>query len=171
MVCSRERNAGCVHGGQQRRGGDGGGSLDVVVEGAEAVAIALEQPRGIDAGKVFPLEQDVRPAFFDGGNERLDKVVVLLPAHALVLPADIDGVVEQGLVVGADVEQDGQAMLRRNAGERGVEGHFADGNAHAARALIAEAENAFAVADDDAAHVVVARVGEDLLDAILVVDS
>ena len=59
-------------------------------------------------------------------------------------------------------------MFRRNAAQRGVERHFADGNAHAACALIAQAKNALAVADHNAAHIVVARVGENLLDAIVV---
>ena len=85
-----------------------------------------------------------------------------------MLPADVNGIVEQRLVVGAHVQQDGQALFRGNAAERSVERHLADGNAHAARALVAEAEDAFAVADDDAAHLVVARVREDLFDAVLV---
>ena len=91
----------------------------------------------------------------DGGDKGLDKVVILLPAHPIMLPANIDGVVEQCLVVGAHVEQDGQAMFRRNAAKGGIERHFADGNAHAACALVAQAEDALAVADHDAAHVVI----------------
>ena len=62
-------------------------------------------------------------------------------------------------------------MLRRNAAQRGVERHLADGNAHAARALIAEAEDALAIADHDAAHIVVARIGEDLIDSVSCWDS
>src|SRR5262249_37037379 len=50
----------------------------------------------------------------------------------------------------------------------GVKGHFADGNAHAAGALIAKTENAFAVADHNALDAVIARVAEDLFDAIFV---
>ena len=80
----------------------------------------------------------------------------------------VDGVVEQSLVVGAHVEQDGQAVVRGHATQRGVEGHFADGNAHAAGALVAESEDALAVTDHDATGLVVARVGEDLVDALAV---
>ncbi len=163
-----ERDAGGVDGGQQRGGGHGRGSLNVVVEGAEPVAIALQQARRVGAGEILPLQKDVRPAALDGSHKGLDKIVVLLAANALVLPADVNGIVEQRFVVGAHVEQHGQAMLRRNAAQRRVERHLADGNAHAARALIAQAEDALAVADHNAAHVVVARVGEDLLDAVLV---
>ena len=97
----------------------------------------------------------------------LDELVVLRAANALVLPADVDGVVEKGFIVGAHIEQNRQAVLRRDAAQRGVEGHLADGNAHAACALIAQSENALAVRDHDAAHLVKARVGEDLVDAVL----
>ena len=68
---------------------------------------------------------------------------------------DVEVVVEQGLVVGADVEADGQRRGRMDAGGRRVERELADGDAHAARALVAEAEDALVVGDDDEAHVVV----------------
>ena len=105
----------------------------------------------------------LRPAALDRGHERLDKIVVLLAANPLVLPADINRFPEQSLIVGAHVEQHRQAMFRRNARQRRVERHFADGNAHAARALVAEAENALSVAHHNAAH-----MGKDLLDAVFV---
>ena len=57
-----QRHAGHADGRQQRAGRDRGRALDVVVEGAEPVAIALEQPRGVRLGEVLPLQQDVRPA-------------------------------------------------------------------------------------------------------------
>ena len=166
IVCSRQRNAGRIDRGQQRGRRDRSGSLDVVVEGAEPIAIALQQPRRIRAGEIFPLQQNVRPASLHGGDECFDEVVVLLPAHAMVLPADVDRIAEQRFVVGSRIEQNRQAMLRRNSAERGVERHLPDGDAHAAGALVAEAENALAIADHDAAHIVVARVGENLIDPI-----
>jgi hypothetical protein len=163
-----ERKSGGADGGQQRAGGDGGGSLNVVVEGAEPVAIALQQDGRVDSGEVFPLQENVRPAALDGGHKLLDERVVLRAANALVLPADVDGVVEQRFVVRSHVEQNRQAVLRRNAAQRGVESHLADGDAHAAGALVAQAENALAVRDHDATHLVIARVGQNLLDAVLV---
>ena len=42
-----QRHAGHVDGREQRPGGHRGGALDVVVEGAEPVAIALQQPSGV----------------------------------------------------------------------------------------------------------------------------
>ena len=64
-----ERKPGGADGGQQRAGGDGGGSLNVVVEGAEPVAIAPEQDGRVDAGEVLPLQENVRPAALDGGRQ------------------------------------------------------------------------------------------------------
>ena len=166
MVCCDKRNSGCVHGGKQCCGSYGGGALDVVVEGAEAITIALQQPRRIGSCKVFPLQQNVRPAFLHRGHERFDEVVIFLPAHAIVLPADVDRIIEKLFVVSSRIEQNGQAMLRRNAAQRGVERHFADGNSHAACALVAEAENALAIADHDAAHIVVTLISKYLVDAM-----
>src|SRR5271165_51804 len=57
-------------------------------------------------------------------------------------------------------------MLGMNAAERSVKSHLADGNAHAAGALVAESENSLAVAEDDAFHAVVAGMAENLGDAI-----
>ena len=57
-----QRHAGDRDRRQQRAGRDRGGALDVVVERAQPVAIALEQPRGVGLGEVLPLQQHVRPA-------------------------------------------------------------------------------------------------------------
>jgi len=56
------------------------------------------------------LQQHARPALVHRGHERLDEVVVVLPAHALVLPADIDRIGEALGIVGAGVEQDRQVV-------------------------------------------------------------
>ena len=75
---------------------------------------------------------------------------------------------QKRFVVRTHIQQNGQAVLRRDAAQRRVESHLADGDAHAAGALVAQAQNALAVRDHDAAHLVIARVRENLLDAVLV---
>src|SRR5262249_46786156 len=50
----------------------------------------------------------------------------------------------------------------------GVERELPDGDAHAAGALIAEAEDPLAIADHDGADAVIARMGQDLGDAMAV---
>ena len=69
------------------------------------------------------------------------------------------------LIVGADIEQDRQRGRRMQPGAGGVERQLADRNAHAAGALVAEPEDALAVADDDGFDVVEARMAEDAADA------
>ena len=49
----------------------------------------------------------------------------------------------------------------------GVEPQFADRDAHAPGALVAEAEDALAVGHDDSFDLVELRMGQNLLDAIL----
>ena len=55
-----------------------------------------------------------------------------------------------------------------NAAAGGVERELADRDAHAAGALVAEAQDALAVGDDDHLGAVELRIGEDLLDALAV---
>ncbi len=50
----------------------------------------------------------------------------------------------------------------------GIKGQLADGDAHAASALVAEPEDALAVADDDDAHGVEQRIGEDVAEPMAV---
>ena len=108
----------------------------------------------------------MRPALAHRRDERLDEIVVVLPSHALVPPADIERIAQPLLVVRADIEQHGQRLLRVNAGAGGIERQLADRDAHAARALIAQPQDALAVADDDHPHLVEMRIGQDLADAV-----
>jgi hypothetical protein len=66
-----------------------------------------------------------------------------------VAHAQIHRIVEQRLIVGADVEHNRQGQRGWDAGAGRVQAQFAGRNAHPADALIAEAENPFAVGDDD----------------------
>src|SRR5208337_89338 len=100
-----ERNSRGIDGRKQGRGCYRRGPLNVVVEPAQPVAIALQQPRRVGAGEILPLQKDVWPAMLDGAHEGLDKIVVILSADALVLPADIDGIMQQRFVVSANVQQ------------------------------------------------------------------
>ena len=58
------------------------------------------------------------------------------------------------LVVGADVEGDGQDAVGRDAAARRVEGELADGDAHAVDAEVAQPQDARAVRHHDDVHVV-----------------
>ena len=79
-------------------------------------------------------------------------------------PAEIEVVREQRAVVGADVQAHRQRRGGVDAGGGAVERALADGDAHAARALVAEAEDPLVVGDHDEADVAERCVAEDGVD-------
>ena len=83
-------------------------------------------------------------------------------------PAHVEGVVQQLLVVGAHVQHHRQAVGGRDAAAGGVEGQLADGNAHAADALIPETQDPFAVGDHDHLDVLLGGVLQHVIDPVLV---
>ena len=97
-----------------------------------------------------------RQFLLDGLHELLDEVEIGLAGHALVPPADVFRRGQSFRVVGADVQDDRQRPRRMDTADQRVERQLADGDAHAAGALIADAEDALAVGDDDDVHL---RVG------------
>ena len=97
-----------------------------------------------------------------GLHELVDEGRIFVAAHAVLPQAEIQRVLQQRLVVRADIERDGQAVLRWHAGAGGVEREFAKRNAHAADAEVAEAEDPFAVGHHDEADVLLRPVGQQL---------
>ena len=116
--------------------------------------------------EVLPLEQHAGELPLDRLDERLDERVVVRAAEPLVPPADVERVGEPLRVVGADVEQDRQRRGRVDAAAGRVERELADRDAHAAGALVAQAEDPLAVGDDD--HLDLRRRGvlEDRVDVV-----
>ena len=165
ILWSTDRAVGLAQPGQHGGQGDRGRALDVVVERAQPVAVAIEQQVGVVLGEVLPLQQHVREDLHHGLDEGLDERVVVRPDDALVAPAEVVGVVATLLVVGADVEHDRQRGGRVDAATGGVERELADRDAEAVGALVAEAEDALAVGDDDDRDLVVGDRAQHLLDA------
>src|SRR6202035_3978834 len=87
--------------------------------------------------------------FARSGDEFINEFVISSTGQTSLAHADIIGIVQQLLVVGADVQHHRQAVLRMYAGAGGIKREFADRNAHAVGAKVAETENALAVGDDD----------------------
>src|SRR5262249_12895844 len=108
------------------------------------------------------------PALLHAVHENIDKIVVFLAAHAMMVPADINRTVQPILIVGSDVEEYRQTVFRMNPAERRVKRHLSDRDAHASGALVAKSQDSLAVADHDALDIVVVGVAQDLRDAILV---
>ena len=135
---------------QDRAERDGRRALDVVVEGEQLVAVALAgSGRACGVAKSSHCRQRSGKLLLDGLHEPVDEVEVRLTGHALVAPAEVLGIVEALRVVGADVEHDRQRPLRADAADERVERELADRDAEAADALVADAQDALAVGDDD----------------------
>ncbi len=130
----------------------GPGPLDIVVERRQRLLITGEVVEGVGLAEVLPLQHGIGEVALDPGHELVDEVVVLLAANALVGLAQIHGVIQQRLVVGAHVQRDGQAAGGVDAGTQGIEGELADGDAHAAHPLITNPQDPLAVGHDNDAH-------------------
>src|SRR5262249_41906680 len=166
LLC--EWHAGDADSRDQRRRSHRCRALNVVVEGAELIPVAGQKSGGVRTGKVLPLQQNMRPALLHAGHESIHEIVVVLAAHAVMVPADIDRTVQPLLIVGSDVEQNRKTVFRMDPAERRVKRHLSDRDSHAPGALIAEPQDSLAVAHHNALDVVVVRVAQNLTDAILV---
>ena len=111
--------------------------------------------RALDGPEVLPVQQRVGEQPGGRRDVGLDEGVVALAAHPRVPVADVERVVEQLLVVGADVERDGDDPGRVDAGGGGVDGQLADGDAGAAaHPPVADAQDLLGVGGDDQVDVV-----------------
>ena len=132
---------------------DRGRALDVVVEAGHAVAEVVQDAQRVGSLEVLPLDDAAGPDLLDALHEGLDELVVGRAAQPAGAVAHVERVVEQGAVVGAHVERDRQRQRGVQAAAGGVQRQLADGDAHAAGALVAQAQDALVVGDDDEAHV------------------
>src|ERR1700733_3000246 len=161
-------NARYVDRRDQRRSSYSCRPLNVVIERAQLVSITCQESGGIGAGKVLPLQKDVRPAFLYATYKKIDKSVILFATDPVLPPPDVGRALEPIFVVGSYIEQYRKTMLRMNPTQRGVEGHLSDRDTHASRALITEPKDALPVANHDAFHVVIAGMIQYLFDAIFI---
>ena len=78
----------------------------------------------------------------NGLHEFINHVIVLLALQTLLWDANVEGVVEQFLVIRSNIEDNRHDTMRRNATGGTVKRQFADGNAHTLSTKIAKAQNA-----------------------------
>src|SRR4029077_13311403 len=104
--------------------GDSRGALDVVIECADLVPVALENRHGADVREVLPLDAAFRIELLHRGHELVDKFHVFATSDAVLPEAEVERVVEQSWVVRADIKNDRQAVSRRHAGTSRAEGEL-----------------------------------------------
>ena len=139
--------------GEDAGQGNGTGTLNVVVERQHPVAVALQDGEGVVLAQVLPLDQRSREQAGERLDELGDQLVVGLARHPLAAPAEIQVVLQQLPVVGADVQADGQGCGGIDACTGRVQRKLAHRDRHTAGALIADAENGLVVGNHRQAHV------------------
>ena len=156
--------------GEQPGQRDRGRSLNVVIEDRNVVTVFVKQAERGVIGKILKLDQHTREGFARRRDEFIDEIIIGLSAHAFLAQADIITVVQKILIVGADIQHDGQAIFRMDAGAGGIKRKLADRNAHAVRAEIAKAQDPFTVGDDDQLGLI-GPVAEQLGDVAAIVGA
>src|SRR5579864_1289725 len=144
-----ERRPRHANGGKDRAERNGGGALNVVIEGEHLIAIAIKNGTSVNARKVFPLKQGRGKNLLDGRNEAVDETVIVISSDACMAPPKIFRVAKTLFVVGADVQNDGKRARGMDSADKTVERKFADGNAQAADPLVPDSENALTVRDNN----------------------
>ncbi len=96
------------------------------------------------------------------------KSSVLRAAHPFVAPADIERVGQAIWIIRANIKHNRQRRGRMKAAATNVKRQFPNRDTHAARALITQAQNPFAIGHHDGFDLVEAGMSENLLDAVLV---
>ena len=134
---------------QNRSKGNGRRALNVIVEGQQLIAVTLEDGPGVRSRKVFPLETRRRELLLHRCHELIDEVKVRLTGHTLVPPAEIFRILDPFGIIGPDIQYDRQRPLRANSADQRVQRELANRDTQAAGALIANAEDSFAVRDDN----------------------
>src|SRR5262245_63270435 len=92
-----------------------GGALYIVIEGADLVAIAREDGHRVEVGEILPLDAAFRVELLHGGDELVDESEIFFSADAVLAQPLIERIVEQALIVRANIENNGQAVWRREA--------------------------------------------------------
>ena len=141
-------------------------ALDVVVERRHPIPVAIEDAKRVGALEVLPLDDAAGPHLGDAGDERLDQLVIRRASQPRRPMSEIERVGEERRVVRPDVERDRERQRRMDAAASGVEGELADRDRHAARALVAEAEDPFVVGHDDEPDVGIRSLAEEGRDAV-----
>ena len=131
-----------------------GGALDVVIEGRDLVAVAVQDAVCVARREILPVQQRVREAGSDLLHEAVHELVVAFASHAGMPDTQVGRVVEEIEVVGAGVQDDRHDSVGMDAGSGDVDTQLADADRDAPDALVADAQDAFGVCHHDQVDIV-----------------
>ena len=130
------------------------------------IAVTLEDGPGVRSRKVFPLETRRRELLLHRCHELIDEVKVRLTGHTLVPPAEIFRILDPFGIIGPDIQYDRQRPLRANSADQRVQRELANRDTQAAGALIADAQDAFAVSHNNDVDIWIWTISQELRDRI-----
>eukprot|EP00126_Sphaerothecum_destruens_P011877 Sdes_comp20967_c0_seq1m18903 len=151
---------GAKHAGQS----NGACALDVIVEGAEFVLVAIEKRLCIVGFKVLKLDHSLGPFQINRGHKLVHQVKIRLPLQPPMAQSQIERILKKRLVVGAHVNHHGEAFEGVDAASSYIQRELPDGDRHSVRPQIAQAEDAAAVGDHDDIDIIVGGVSEDCVE-------
>ena len=102
----RESGSVRLHASDDGGDDDSAGTLHVVVEDAVLRSVVHEDAARVRGSKIFEVQERVRVQLGCDAQVLIDEGIVTFSAHATMAVAEVIGIVEQFLVVGADVEVD-----------------------------------------------------------------
>ena len=144
------RHAQC---GVKPRQRDARRALNVIVEAAHPIAILVQHAERVQIREVLELDDGAGKYLLRRGHELFHQGVVLGAAQPRLLEADVERILQEGRIVGADVEHHRKSGRGMNSGAGRIERELAHRDAHAVGAQVAEPEDALAVGDDHDLHV------------------
>ena len=103
-----------------------------------------------------------------GLDEIIHKLIVLVVGNARVTPAHVQRIVQQLLVIGPHVQHHRQGVGRADPAAGGIQRELTDGNTHPANALVAKAQNTFAIGYHDHLDVVIRHVLQNVVHVVTV---
>mmetsp|Transcript_2004 Transcript_2004/g.6011 ORF Transcript_2004/g.6011 Transcript_2004/m.6011 type:complete len:216 (-) Transcript_2004:385-1032(-) len=118
------------------------------------VPVLLKQLESLVCGKVLELNARIWPSCGHGIHPFVNKAVVLIVLQSSLMYAQISSVVEQLLIVRANINRDRKRSPGVDTSTCNVQVQLTYGNCHSIRAQISKSENSTAVGHDDDIHVV-----------------
>lgn len=112
---------------QSRRGiqstdSNGCRSLNIIVECAIVIAVFVEESEGIMIAEIFELNERILTVTLDHGrHEFVDELVICRSGDTFLSQTNVQRVFQKVFVVGADIDQNGQALVRFDAGQGSVQ--------------------------------------------------
>lgn len=107
----------------QGREGDGTGTLDIVVEHWD-ILVLFHESVCVGHSEILKVNHGIGEQFAAVFDESSNKLVVVFASESRTFPAHVQRVREEGVVVGSDVQDDGQDTVGVDTGSEGVQGRL-----------------------------------------------